>query len=282
MIWYPLMLFPPSKTFFSNTWKNLENICVTDPITARIKDPEFCVCCGSRKFEFSPLLWPELVAEWEISEYEVAYVNRQQFFKCQTCGCNLRSMALGKAIMQCYGYKGLFSGFVKSFQARRLHTLEVNTAGDLTQFLARLPKRTLACYPDVDMMCMPYKNETYDLVLHSETLEHVPDPVKAMAECHRVLKPGGFCCFTIPVIVDRTTRSRNRTAAQLSWECGRYYARFSRADRVWKRRLERRGTRRVRGDKDVLAGVSFGPRARWNQIQLRRYRLDSRLMTSNL
>lgn len=177
---------------------------MTDPI----EDPKFCVCCGSRKFVFSPSLWPELVAEWEISEYEVAYINRQQFFKCQTCGCNLRSMALGKAIMQCYRYNGLFRGFVKSFQARRLHTLELNTAGDLTHFLARLPKRTLACYPDVDMMCLPYKNESYDLVVHSETLEHVPDPVKALAECHRVLRPGGFCCFTIPVIVDRPTRSR--------------------------------------------------------------------------
>ena len=49
---------------------------------------------------------------------------------------------------------------------------------------------------------------SYDLVVHSDTLEHVPQPVTALAECYRVLAPGGFCVFTIPMIIDRMTRSR--------------------------------------------------------------------------
>jgi ubiquinone/menaquinone biosynthesis C-methylase UbiE len=58
------------------------------------------------------------------------------------------------------------------------------------------------------MMRMPYADGSYDLVVHSDTLEHVPEPITALAECYRVLAPGGFCAFTVPMIVDRLTRSR--------------------------------------------------------------------------
>jgi len=89
-----------------------------------------------------------------------------------------------------------------------LRVLEVNEAGTLTKFLAKMTRRVLACYPQVDMQAMPYANNHFDLVVHSDTLEHVLDPVKALSECHRVLKPGGFCCFTIPIVFGRLTRSR--------------------------------------------------------------------------
>ena len=78
----------------------------------------------------------------------------------------------------------------------------------LTQFLSTLPKHCLAKYPQVDMTRMPYLDRSYDLVVHSDTLEHIARPVAALAECYRVLAPGGYCVFTIPVIVGRMTRSR--------------------------------------------------------------------------
>jgi hypothetical protein len=39
-------------------------------------------------------------------------------------------------------------------------------------------------------------------------LEHIHDPIQALSESRRVLNPGGFCCFTIPIVVDRLTRTR--------------------------------------------------------------------------
>jgi SAM-dependent methyltransferase len=58
------------------------------------------------------------------------------------------------------------------------------------------------------MQHLPHAEGTFDLVVHSDTLEHVPDPVRGLAECRRVLKDGGACVFTVPIVVGRLTRSR--------------------------------------------------------------------------
>jgi SAM-dependent methyltransferase len=169
---------------------------------------EACACCGGADLVSGKVLWPKLIEEWGLSDDETSYIDRQQGLHCPKCGCNLRTMALALAICSCYGYRGTFRRFVRKFSARRLRVLEVNEAGNLTKFLSKLPKHRLAKYPAVDMMRMPFANMSYDLVVHSDTLEHVHQPIVALAECYRVLAPGGFCVFTIPVIVDRMTRSR--------------------------------------------------------------------------
>jgi ubiquinone/menaquinone biosynthesis C-methylase UbiE len=51
----------------------------------------------------------------------------------------------------------------------------------------------------------------FDLVVNSDTLEHVPDFDRALAEIRRVLKPGGLHIFTVPVIWDRDSRVRAST-----------------------------------------------------------------------
>ncbi|MGC1976104.1 MAG: class I SAM-dependent methyltransferase [Candidatus Sulfotelmatobacter sp.] len=89
-----------------------------------------------------------------------------------------------------------------------MRVLEINEAGQLTQFLSKLPSHSVARYPEIDMTRMPYSQGSYDLVVHSDSLEHVQRPLAGLAECYRVLSPGGYCVFTIPVIVDRMTRSR--------------------------------------------------------------------------
>ncbi|MCD9155104.1 class I SAM-dependent methyltransferase [Aeromicrobium duanguangcaii] len=45
---------------------------------------------------------------------------------------------------------------------------------------------------------MPYEDGSFDVVLASEILEHVPEDVQAISELERILAPGGVLAVTVP------------------------------------------------------------------------------------
>jgi predicted SAM-dependent methyltransferase len=49
-----------------------------------------------------------------------------------------------------------------------------------------------------DICNLPFKDNSYDIILCNHVLEHIPDDTKAMQELYRVLKPGGMGIFQIP------------------------------------------------------------------------------------
>lgn len=49
-----------------------------------------------------------------------------------------------------------------------------------------------------DALDLPYADGTFDFVIASEILEHVPEDDRAIAELIRVLKPGGRLAVTVP------------------------------------------------------------------------------------
>lgn len=49
-----------------------------------------------------------------------------------------------------------------------------------------------------DALDLPYDDGTFDCVIASEILEHIPDDERAIAELVRVLKPGGALAITVP------------------------------------------------------------------------------------
>ncbi len=55
----------------------------------------------------------------------------------------------------------------------------------------------------VDITNIPYVENTFDVILRSHVLEHIPDDRKAMSELHRVLKPGGWALILVPFKADQ-------------------------------------------------------------------------------
>ncbi len=56
--------------------------------------------------------------------------------------------------------------------------------------------------PDVqaDAMFVPFENNSFDAVICSELLEHVPTPPSVLSEIYRVLRPGGILFICVPFL----------------------------------------------------------------------------------
>lgn len=178
-------------------------------LDSNLLDPcSYCYVCGGSSFSSAEVLWQELIDDWQISPEETAYINRQQGTTCCGCHNNLRSIALAKAILAKYRFPGTLSELFDSSEGKSLRVLSINTAGGLTTTLETLASYKLAEYPEHDMTNLDFADESFDLVIHSDTLEHVPIPIIGLRECKRVLVVGGSCIFTIPIIVGRLSTDR--------------------------------------------------------------------------
>lgn len=180
-----------------------------------------CPACGrGARVKSWGALWPELGRQWELTPELYASFDQREGAKCGRCGNSLRTRQLASVIVGEMNRKfGTSHTSLREFcddsHAAGLTVAEINGSGGLHSFLARLKGLRYSEYgstePDVpseDLSALSYSDGTFDLVLTSDTLEHVPDFPRALAEIQRVLKPGGLHIFTIPVIWDRATRVR--------------------------------------------------------------------------
>jgi SAM-dependent methyltransferase len=182
------------------------------------------VRCGVCGFVGAPAhhaaLWPELVAEWELTPEWADWFDRREGSQCVRCGASLRvsqmADALVNAVNERVGTRATrLDRLFDAPQARALAIAELNSAGNLHQYLARCPSlrhsefgSTSPDVPSEDLMGLSYGDASFDLVVTSDTLEHVPEIDAALRETLRVLKPGGAHVFSVPVVWDRPTRRR--------------------------------------------------------------------------
>jgi SAM-dependent methyltransferase len=167
-----------------------------------------CSICGGRNYVRDKVLVTQLIADWQLSHAEATYIDDQQGCHCIVCGANLRVVALGVAVAAAFGIRVPLRDLVQRHEAERFRLLDINGAVAISLTLAALPGYVRCGFPAVDIHHLPYQNASFDIVIHSDTLEHVSQPVRALEECRRVLAPGGRLCFTVPTIVGRLTRNR--------------------------------------------------------------------------
>ena len=54
-----------------------------------------------------------------------------------------------------------------------------------------------------DITDLPFDDNEFDVIFCNHVLEHIPDDTKAMQELYRVMKPGGFGIFQVPLDENR-------------------------------------------------------------------------------
>ena len=111
----------------------------------------------------------------------------------------------------------------------------------------------------MDISDIHYDDNTFDVIVCNHVLEHVPDDAKAMSELHRVMKPGGWGIFQVPIsqILKKTFEEPSIKAPEQREKV------FGQDDHVriyggdYVKRLQRAGFRvevyRPRGDLGFLA-----------------------------
>jgi SAM-dependent methyltransferase len=190
-----------------------------------------CVACGAdTTFAFNSWVVPDdMHAFWADPDVSRAYVRRESMF-CRICCSNLRVRRIVEVLVNLYGPPGCgsFAELVENPAFRELDVAEINTIGSLGSLhalLCRLPRLMFSDYrrPDrlgevidgtrnEDICRLTYPDASLDLVLSSDTLEHVSDFRTALAETRRVLRPGGRHVFTVPVV---WTQATTDTRAQI-------------------------------------------------------------------
>jgi SAM-dependent methyltransferase len=141
------------------------------------------------------------------------FADRESQF-CGSCGSSLRVRILADVMLEHYaGEARSIADLVQEERFRLLDIAEINSIGRMHPLLAPLQRLTYVEYPEQDLQALTYADASFDLLLTSETLEHIPDFRRALAETRRVLRQGGRHVFTVPLDprLERT-RSRNGMA----------------------------------------------------------------------
>ncbi len=179
---------------------------------------ERCDCCGAfAAMLHRPGVIPDRLVElWGITPRLAEAFARKESLDCSACGAKLRARRLARMILDQYPTRDVATSIVtwaRRPESASLQVAELNRIDGLHESLAMLPGLAYSDFQtgvkdgsyvngvrSEDLASLTYADASFDLVLTSETLEHVPDLAAALEEILRVLKPGGRHLFTVPLL----------------------------------------------------------------------------------
>jgi hypothetical protein len=185
-------------------------------LTDLLKFPKknYCIVCGKKVYKWidKKIITDDLAKEWNLSNIERNQFDLRESHFCPYCRNSARTRFLAEIIIAKSFFnksKNLEDWVKKCNQQNDFKVAEINSCGNLHPFFTKLKELVYTEYPKEDIMKLSYPNNSFDLILHSEVLEHVKDPQKAISECRRILNKDGICLFTIPIIPGRKTIKKN-------------------------------------------------------------------------
>ncbi len=180
-----------------------------------------CSVCGAEtRFLLNSWVLPRSASEEWGPEWVSEFARRETLL-CARCSSSLRVRRLADVLLDHYAQDATsVAELVEEPGFRDLDVAEVNAVGSMHAFLARHPRPRYSEYGEggQDLQALSYGDESLDLVLTSETLEHVPNWRQALAESRRVLRRGGRHVFTVPLVPGR---AQTQDVSVRGWHHGR-------------------------------------------------------------
>lgn len=135
-------------------------------------------------------------------------------YQCPTCKASLRYRGQAEALLNVYGGNDVATikelAGTKAFS--QLSIYEPGLIGPFRALFADFPYYQNSFFWDdvkpgerregvvcENLEALTFPNETFDLIISSDILEHVRKPWQAFEEIYRVLRKGGMHVFSIPV-----------------------------------------------------------------------------------
>jgi ubiquinone/menaquinone biosynthesis C-methylase UbiE len=72
------------------------------------------------------------------------------------------------------------------------------TRTKFAEFAQGMPSQSSFTLSSANALALPFADNSFDKVICSEVLEHIPDYRGALQEIDRILKPGGLFCASVP------------------------------------------------------------------------------------
>jgi SAM-dependent methyltransferase len=174
----------------------------------------FCPVCGTTAVTFDPL--PDFYRQNAVKHGYVHFGNGEMTaidtYSCGKCGASDRERLcaywLAKEIET-----GVFTGVTdvihfapeKGLADYILHSRAFGNYQTADLLMENVDHK-------VDLMNLPFPNDSFDFFVCSHVLEHVPDDSRAIRELHRILRAGGGGILMAPIIVGLQNTIEDPTA----------------------------------------------------------------------
>lgn len=175
-------------------------------------------CGGYGPYEFREIIDNKLAKQWRLSSTQKRAMSCRESMFCAFCESSYRLRLLARAVKTYMGVESntsLLQAIRKTKKFNDIKVAEINSCGVLHEIIKEIPNLTYTEYGsknpailDEDLQSLSFEKGTFDLILTSDTLEHIPNPKAALKETFRVLKPGGAHIMTVPLLLDRQTKRR--------------------------------------------------------------------------
>ncbi len=203
-------------------FKSVSRLCVTalkmvlKPHVWRYSTREYCPSCNrasiiaysvdvKRHIE-------RITSEWKSSDsFKHSLIQRENHFCCY-CNASYRLRMNANTVLELLGLSSSADLLRRLQKDKQFHVYETAAYNTFrSDHLRKLSNYVVSeffehCAPGVsvnsirneNLECLTFPDNSFDVVINSDVLEHVADLDKALSEIRRVLKPGGFHVFTVP------------------------------------------------------------------------------------